>query len=95
MRMLIVLGTLLISPYLYNYDFLLLLVPFAVLIQDGNLLQKLIVLVCYLVPTLALVALGRAGNLSLILVTLVMTALLVWRTLFARKPNIDVTAPAA
>lgn len=90
-----VLSTLLISPYLYNYDFLLLLVPFAVLIQDGNLLQKLIVLVCYLVPTLALVALGRSGNLSLILVTLVMTALLVWRTLFGKKPIIDVTAPAA
>ena len=90
-----VLGTLLISPYLYNYDFLLLLVPFAILIDKGNLLQRMIVLICYLVPTFALVMLGRAGNISLILVTLVMTMLLCYQALFIKKPIIDVTAPAA
>jgi hypothetical protein len=90
-----VLGTLLISPYLYNYDFLLLLVPFAVLIRRGTLLQKIIVLLCYLIPTIALVALGRAGNSSLLLVTLLTAATLGWQALSAQKPIIDVTAPAA
>ena len=72
--------TLLVSPYLYNYDFILLLVPFAVLIKDGNLLQKIIVLVCYLIPTFAIAFLGRAGNISLIAVTMVIAALLYLRT---------------
>lgn len=90
-----VLGTLLISPYLYNYDFLLLLVPFAVLIRKGTLLQKIVVLLCYLIPTVALVALGRAGNSSLLLVTLLTAAILGWQALSAKKPIIDVTAPAA
>jgi hypothetical protein len=72
--------TLLVSPYLYNYDFILLLVPFAVLIKDGNLLQKIIVSICYLVPTFAIAFLGRAGNISLIAVTMVIAALLYLRT---------------
>ena len=68
--------TLLVSPYLYNYDFLLLLVPFAILSKQGNLLQIILVLICYFVPSFALLLLGRAGNISLVLVTLVLTALL-------------------
>src|SRR5689334_16170742 len=47
------LTTLLVSPYLYNYDFLLLLVPFAVLIARSTLLEKIILLLCYLIPTVA------------------------------------------
>src|SRR6185436_6074882 len=31
--------TLLVSPYLYNYDFILLLVPFAILFKDGDIVQ--------------------------------------------------------
>jgi hypothetical protein len=38
--------TLLVSPYLYNYDFLLLLVPFAVLIHKCSLMHKMIVILC-------------------------------------------------
>ena len=68
--------TLLVSPYLYNYDFLLLLVPFAVLIQKGNLVQKMIVLLCYLVPTFALIQYGRNGNISLVIVSFVILTLL-------------------
>ena len=84
--------TLLVSPYLYNYDFLLLLVPFTVLIPRGNLIEKIILLLCYLVPTFALLLYGREGNISLILVSIAMLILLYLR---ARKPVIDFTADAA
>ncbi len=82
------LGTLLASPYLYNYDFLLLLVPFAVLIDRSNLMQKIIVVICYLVPTFAIILYGRDGNLSLLLVTLVMAVLL-----FLHAKNTSLTLP--
>jgi glycosyl transferase family 87 len=87
--------TLLVSPYLYNYDFLLLLVPFAVLPKRGNLLQIIIVLICYFIPSFALLLLGRVGNISLILVTIVLTALLYLRMLRMRNSVIDFTARAA
>ena len=74
-----VLITLLVSPYLYNYDFILLLVPFAILIKNGNLLQKIVVLICYLVPTCAIAFLGRAGNIWLMAVTIVIAVLLYLR----------------
>jgi hypothetical protein len=84
--------TLLVSPYLYNYDFLLLLIPFAVLISKGTLGQKIIVIACYLVPTFALILYGRNGNISLILVSIVMMVLLYTRM---KNPVIDGTARAA
>ena len=87
--------TLLVSPYLYNYDFLLLLVPFAVLAKRGNLLQIIIVLICYFIPSFALLLLGRAGNISLILVTIVLAALLYLQMLRMRNSVIDFTARAA
>jgi hypothetical protein len=83
--------TLLISPYLYNYDFILLLVPFAVLIKDGNSIQKIIVLICYLVPTFAIALLGRAGNIWLIAVTIVIAVLLYLRI----TSKVDVPALAS
>lgn len=86
------LATLLVSPYLYNYDFLLLLVPFAVLIRKSNIVEKIAVLVCYLIPIVALLVYGRNGNLSLIIVSIVMLLLLFG---LVRKPVIDVTAQAA
>jgi hypothetical protein len=54
----------------------LLLVPFAVLMNNGTLLQKIIVLLCYLVPTFALLFYGREGNISLLVVSIVMLILL-------------------
>ncbi len=77
--------TLLVSPYLYNYDFLLLLVSFAVLVKPVNLLQIIIVLICYFIPSFALLLLGRAGNISLILVTIVVTLLLYWQAMRALR----------
>lgn len=68
--------TLLVSPYLYNYDFLMLLVPFAVLSLKSSLLEKIAVLLCYLAPTLALIVYGRNGNLSLIIAAAVLLLLL-------------------
>jgi hypothetical protein len=84
--------TLLVSPYLYNYDFLLLLIPFAVLISQSNVVEKIILLLCYLVPTFALLLYGRDGNISLILVSIVMLALLYIRP---KNPIIDFSVRAA
>lgn len=84
--------TLLVSPYLYNYDFLLLLVPFAVLIGKGNLEQKVVVILCYLAPTFALILYGRDGNISLMIVSVVIMFLLYARV---KNPVIDETAHAA
>jgi hypothetical protein len=84
--------TLLVSPYLYNYDFLLLLVPFAILISKSNLVQRITVFLCYLVPTFALLLFGRDGNITLILVTLVMLILLYAQS---KNPVIDFPAHAA
>jgi hypothetical protein len=84
--------TLLVSPYLYNYDFLLLLVPFAVLAGKGNLEQKVVVILCYLAPTFALILYGRDGNISLMIVSLVIMFLLYARM---KNPVIDETAHAA
>jgi hypothetical protein len=64
--------TLLVSPYLYNYDFLLLLVPFGTLLSQSNLVQKTIVFLCYFIPTIMLLLFGRDGNISLILASIVM-----------------------
>jgi len=87
--------TLLVSPYLYNYDFLLLLIPSAVLARRGNLLQIILILICYFIPSFALLLLGRAGNISLVLVTVVLTALLYLRVLRMKNSVIDFTGRAA
>ncbi|HET9914917.1 MAG TPA: glycosyltransferase family 87 protein [Anaerolineales bacterium] len=87
--------TLLVSPYLYNYDYLLLLIPFAALINRGSLVQKIIVAVCYLVPTVLIILYGRAGNISLLPATVVTAALLYLSIRRPRKPIIDFTVPAA
>jgi hypothetical protein len=84
--------TMLVSPYLYNYDFLLLLVPFAVLFHKSNLVQKIIVMLCYLVPTFALIQYGRNGNITLNIVSAIMLLLVFVR---AKNPVIDVPAHAA
>jgi hypothetical protein len=84
--------TLLASPYLYNYDFLLLLVPFAVLISRSTLVEKIILLVCYLAPTFALLLYGRNGNISLILVS-VLILLILYK--HSKHPIIDFPAHAA
>lgn len=68
--------TLLVSPYLYNYDFLLLLVPFAMLVHGSNLIPRIVLLLCYLLPVFALIQFGRNGNISLIIISFVVLTLL-------------------
>jgi hypothetical protein len=84
--------TLLVSPYLYNYDFLLLLMPFAALVSKPSVGQIIIVVLCYLIPTFALILYGRGGNISLIIVSVVMMFLLLAHL---RNPVIDESARAA
>jgi hypothetical protein len=83
--------TLLASPYLYNYDFILLLVPFAVLVSRGNAIQRVILCVCYLVPAVAILAYGRAGNITLLIAAAILAALVFLRA----KSRIDVPALAS
>jgi hypothetical protein len=82
--------TLLASPYLYNYDFILLLVPFAVLTQ-GTLWQKSSVLVCHLAPTFALALFGRAGNITLLIATTILATLVYLRL----RSHVDTNRRAA
>lgn len=86
------LTTLLVSPYLYNYDFLLLLVPFSTLMMNSSLIQKVVILLCHLVPTFALILYGRAGNISLLFAALTMMSLLYMRI---KNPVIDVNGRPA
>ena len=82
--------TLLTSPYLYNYDFILLLVPFAILAR-GSFVEKIVVLVCHLVPTIALALYGRTGN-----ITLLIAAVLLALFIFLRaRSQVDVSAVTA
>jgi hypothetical protein len=84
--------TLLVSPYLYNYDFLLLLVPFAVLATNEDIVQRVVVIACYLIPALIILFLGRDGNLALLIAGIVLAFLIYQR---AGKLEIDVPAPAS
>ena len=59
------LATLLISPYLYNYDFILLLIPFAVLVSLHGFTPKIVVALSYLIPTFTIILYRRDGNISL------------------------------
>jgi len=84
--------TLLVSPYLFNYDFIILLVPFAVLLGGkSELTEKIVVFLCYLIPTVAIIIYDRAGNISLLIVTIILTALIFQRA----KSQVDVPALTA
>lgn len=86
-----VITVLLVSPYFYNYDFILLLIPFAVLFdQPKNWTMKFVLGLCYLAPFIAIGLYGRDGNLAL----LVITAILAFLFYFKMK-GIDVLAQPA
>lgn len=86
-------ATLLVSPYLFNYDFVLLLIPFAILLgKKYGIIQNVIVALCYLIPTPAIAIYGRDGNITLNVVTIVITFLLFHRS---RHTGIDFTSPAS
>lgn len=71
--------TLLVSPYLYNYDFILLLVPFVVILSSSGMVEKIIVLLCYLIPSFAIVLYGREGNIALNAATIIIAFILFLR----------------
>ncbi len=86
-----VFATILVSPYFYNYDFILLLIPFAVLPgQTKSWGVRIILGLCYLVPYLALGLYGRNGNVALIVITLILYGLF-----YLRIRAIDVPAQPA
>lgn len=80
--------TLLVSPYLYNYDFILLLVPFAVILSSSGMTEKIVLLLCYLVPSFAIVLHGRQGNIALNAATIVIAFILFLRA----RSQVDVPA---
>jgi len=84
-------ATLLVSPYLFNYDFVLLLILFAVLLDSSSIPDKIVISLSYLIPSFAILVYGRAGNITLNIVTIVLTFLLYWRV---RRTSIDVPASA-
>ena len=55
-------------------------------------MNHIVVIACYLVPTFAIAFLGRHGNISLIIVTILIALLLYLR---AKESSIDVPAYAA
>jgi hypothetical protein len=83
--------TLLVSPYLYNYDFILLLVPFAVLINAQGVYPRIVVVLCYFIPTIAIILYARNGNISLNAVTVIIAAFLFLRV----RSQVDFPAPAS
>ncbi len=85
-------ATLLVSPYLFNYDFVLLIILFAVLLDSSSILDKIVISLSYLIPSFAILVYGRAGNITLNIVTIVLTFLLYWRV---GRTSIDVPASAS
>jgi len=84
-----IITTLLVSPYLFNYDFILLLIPFAFLVN--TITEKIVTILCYLSPTLALILYGRNGNNSLLFVSIVAAIFLYLRA----KSQVDVPVSAS
>jgi hypothetical protein len=63
-----ILATLLASPYLLNYDYLLLLVPFTELVRHQlTLTGRLALGIAYVLPFISLGIWGTAGNVSMII----------------------------
>jgi hypothetical protein len=90
-----ILITLLAIPHLYNYDFILLLAPFALLGEESHTwLERIGLIVLYLLPFFAILMLGRSnGDPSLLLVTLILAALIYLHT--RSLSQLDVSARAA
>ena len=89
-----ILIVLLANPHLYNYDFIILLIPFALLAEESrSWFERIFLVILYLFPFIAIAIIGRIADPSLLLVTL-MLALLVF--IHARKlPQLDVSASEA
>jgi len=80
--------TLIVSPYLYNYDFILLLVPFAVLVNTRGIVPKIAAVLSYLIPSIVIILYSREGNIALNAATVFIAFVLY---LYARQ-QVDVPA---
>ena len=90
-----ILIVLLANPHLYNYDFILLLIPFALLAEASrSWFERIGLILLYLFPFFAIVKFGRGiGDPTLLFVTLLLTLLVF---IHARKlPPLDVSPYAA
>ncbi|MFZ1040910.1 MAG: glycosyltransferase family 87 protein [Anaerolineales bacterium] len=90
-----ILIVLLANPHLYNYDFILLLIPFALLAEGStSWFERIGLTLLYLFPFFAIVKFGRSiGDPSLVGVTLILTLLVF---IHARNPQpLDVSPYAA
>ena len=90
-----ILIVLLANSHLYNYDFILLLIPFSLLAEvSRSWLERIALILLYLFPFFAIVKFGRSvGDPSLLGVTLILTMLVF---IHARKlPQLDVSPRAA
>ncbi len=75
-----VITTLLINPYLHNYDYVLLLIPLTLYIRQSNSFREnAILFAVYLLP-FSLLFLGRAGDPLLIVATVIMLVFLWQKT---------------
>jgi hypothetical protein len=84
--------TLIASPYLYNYDYILLLIPFAVLAGGKwSRADRIIGILCYITPSIFIILYGRDGNDALLVAT-IMIAILVY---LRAKSLVDVPAFAS
>ena len=90
-----ILIVLLVNPHLYNYDFILLLVPFVLLAEESHSwLEQIGLIILYLFPFFAIVTSDRSiGDPSLLFVTL-MLALLIFIHARSLSP-LDVSPRAA
>jgi len=90
-----ILIVLLANPHLYNYDFILLLIPFALLAEvSHSWLERIGLIILYLFPFFAIMSFGRSiGDPSLLGVTLILTVLIF---INAHNPSpLDVSPHAA
>jgi hypothetical protein len=86
-----ILLTLLAGPYLLNYDYLLLVVPFIALAKDARRVDWIGLALAFALPLVSLALLGTRGNASLILSTC-LVALLFARRL-AESDALDASQP--
>ncbi len=68
--------TLLVSPYLQNYDYILLLIPLFTLASSAHFLEWLFLACAYILPLLGLGIFGVPGEISLDVSALIIFALL-------------------
>ena len=90
-----ILIVLLANPHLYNYDFILLLIPFALLAEvSRSWFEQIVLILLYLFPFFAIVKFGRSiGDPSLLFVTLLLAVLIFIHA--CKLPPLDVSPHAA